>query len=195
MVDDSASFPYSSQSDDDVVSQSVVSERARERTAKLLDRPSFRSAVPRSEFWNGSAALEFRISSMRKELKYLNRARAAPSSDPIRCIKSWMVNYVHWKLFIESPLLIKLNLAMDMESPHQSPKNFCWLIIISYFVIKSFTYRTNCNGPQYTGWHVRLRPIFRWHQFGEFPWPAWAVASCSSGPQAGETPQIDVNEI
>ena len=31
MVDDSASFPYSSQSDDDVVSQSVVSERARGR--------------------------------------------------------------------------------------------------------------------------------------------------------------------
>ena len=27
-----------------------------------------------------------------------------------------------------------------------------------------------------TWWHVRLRPIFRWHQFGEFPWPAWAVA-------------------
>ena len=31
------------------------------------------------------------------------------------------------------------------------------------------------------------REVF-WKSFREFPCPAWAVASCSSGPQAGGTP-------
>ena len=31
---------------------------------------------------------------------------------------------------------------------------------------------------------VRFRHVLFW----EFPWPAWAVASCRSGPQAGGTP-------
>ena len=41
-----------------------------------------------------------------------------------------------------------------------------------------------------TGWHVRLSPISCWHPFVEFPWPAWAVDSCSSGPQAREFPKL-----
>ena len=28
----------------------------------------------------------------------------------------------------------------------------------------------------------------------EFPWPAWAVASCSSGPQAGKLPKLIATE-
>ena len=31
-------------------------------------------------------------------------------------------------------------------------------------------------------------------EFGEFPWPAWAVGSYSSGPPAGGTPQILVDK-
>ena len=31
-------------------------------------------------------------------------------------------------------------------------------------------------------------------EFGEFPWPAWAVGSYSSGPAAGGTPQILVDK-
>ena len=38
-----------------------------------------------------------------------------------------------------------------------------------------------------TGWPVSLSPILCCYQFGEFPWPASAVASCSSGPQAQGT--------
>ena len=30
-------------------------------------------------------------------------------------------------------------------------------------------------------------------EFGEFPWPAWAVGSYSNGPPAGVTPQIVVD--
>ena len=37
-------------------------------------------------------------------------------------------------------------------------------------------------------------PIFCCNQFGEFLWPAWAVASCSSGPQAGGTPKLIATE-
>ena len=45
-----------------------------------------------------------------------------------------------------------------------------------------------------TGRRSTLSPIFYCNQFGEFPLPAWAVASCSSGPHAGGTPQIDCTE-
>ena len=38
---------------------------------------------------------------------------------------------------------------------------------------------------------VRFHLVLSW----EFPSPAWAVASCISGPQAGGTPQIDYNKI
>ena len=31
-------------------------------------------------------------------------------------------------------------------------------------------------------------------EFGEFPWPAWAVGSYSSGPPAGGTPQILIDK-
>ena len=37
--------------------------------------------------------------------------------------------------------------------------------------------------------------IYSYILFWEFPCPAWAVASCSSGPQAGGTPQMDCNRI
>ena len=50
-------------------------------------------------------------------------------------------------------------------------------------------------GDQSTGRRSTLSPIFCCDQFWEFPLPAWAVASCSSGPQAGGTPQPDCNRI
>ena len=43
---------------------------------------------------------------------------------------------------------------------------------------------TSCLRAPPTGRLSTLSPIFGCNQF-EFPWPAWAVASWSSGPQAG----------
>ena len=39
-----------------------------------------------------------------------------------------------------------------------------------------------------------MSPIFGCNQFGEFHWPVWAVASCSSGPQAGGTVRLIATE-
>ena len=51
-----------------------------------------------------------------------------------------------------------------------------------------------CSPQSTTGRRSTLSPIFCCNQFGEFPLPVWAVASCSSGPQAWGTPQIDCTE-
>ena len=47
-----------------------------------------------------------------------------------------------------------------------------------YTVFQGFNYRVTRQLESY----ILLQSIC------EFPWPAWAGASCSSGPQAGGTP-------
>ena len=46
------------------------------------------------------------------------------------------------------------------------------------------------SGLAFTGWPVTLIPILCCNQFGEFPWPAWAVAA----HKPGELPKLIATE-
>ena len=61
-------------------------------------------------------------------------------------------------------------LATCRDNPHKTLRKSGWIALYTEFPIPSF---------------VRFRNVLFW----EFPWSAWAVASCSSGPQAGGTPE------
>ena len=48
--------------------------------------------------------------------------------------------------------------------------------------------------PISTGRYIISSPRLCCYHFGHFPPPAWALGSCSSGPQAGELPKLIATE-
>ena len=60
------------------------------------------------------------------------------------------------------------------------------LVLLQRGLISTFSYSTQlCQSTEFP--ISSCREVFQ-IIFREFPCPAWAVASCSSGPQAGGTP-------
>ena len=70
-------------------------------------------------------------------------------------------------------------------------EDLIWETYLWSILIRMRSPKISCRGRRKTtGQLSTLSPIFGCNQFGEFPWPAWAVASCSSGPQAGGTVRL-----
>ena len=103
-----------------------------------------------------------------------------------------------WPVFRQGPssasplVILNLDFLCSLEcAPTTIPCSvvgWLWLLVYSgirdYFLLKM--YRVTRQVEAY----ILLTSIW-----GEYPWPAWAVASCSSGPQAGGPSQIHCNRI